>query len=94
MRTVQVKKQMQAKESVEMTVEDLTVLQEVLRCGLMFIDNHYFYDRYNRTDVFKMSTGHNKTTFELDRPELWNVITRFNRQFMDAVMKNVEDVVF
>lgn len=94
MRTEQTKKEMQAKENVVMTVEDLTVIMELIDRGIMYYDDHYFRNRYCKVDEVKMSTGHDKTEFKLNRKQLFEVVIKFQRQFMDAVLFNVEDVVF
>jgi len=96
MRTEQTKKDMQANESVEMTVEDLTVIYELIHRGLNYYDIHYFYNSRDvlQTDLVEISTGHTKTSFELNRQQLVDVIMKYEKQFHNAVLDNVEDVIF
>ena len=89
MRTEQIKKQMQTKESVEMTVEDLTVIMSLIDQGAKYYDNVFY-----QYDKVTMDTGHTKTQFKLDRDQLYQIMAKFERQFMDAVLDNVEGVVF
>jgi len=96
MRTEQTKKNMQAKRSVKMTVEELVVIMNLIDRGRIFLDGHHFYDRHSTENphYVTMDTGHSKTAFQLDRNQLFEVIRKFERQYMDAVLDNVEGVVF
>ena len=89
MRTEQTKKEMQAKECVEMTVEELTVIMQLIDQGMNYFD-HF---RPNAVD-YLFDTGHSKTEFRLDKEQLHKVRYKFTRQYMDAVLDNVEGVVF
>tara|TARA_Y100000004_G_scaffold49875_1_gene54868 strand:+ start:451 stop:720 length:270 start_codon:yes stop_codon:yes gene_type:complete len=89
MRTEQTKKEMQAKESVEMTVEELTVIMQLIDQGIRY------FDHFHPKDVdYLFDTGHSKTEFRLKKDQIHEVRYKFTRQFMDAVLDNVEDVVF
>ena len=93
MRTEQTKKEMQAKESVEMTVEEWTVIYQLMSRGINHLEQNSSYFRNDLGNI-EMSTGHTKTAFPINRDEVYDIIINFEGKFMNAVCNNVEGVVY
>ncbi len=93
MRTEQTKKEMQADESVEMTVEQWSVIYQLMKRGIRDLEQNSSYFR-NDLHSIEMSTGHSKTVFPINRDEIYDIIINFEGKFMNAVCNNVEGVVY
>ena len=93
MRTEQTEKEMQANESVEMTVEQWSVIYQLMSKGIGYIESNDPNFRSNSRSV-QMSTGHSKTAFLINRKEMYDIIVKFEQKFMNAVCNNVEGVVY